>query len=89
MHIKNQRKQKNTLKSKKICENAYLKGNVISLLKTIFSWTRTIKKWWKIIELKIFENWSRIKIIWKKTGALRIIWKLEFWKLFENGSFGN
>ena len=44
----------------------------------------------KVIELKIFENWSGIKIIWKKTRVLRIIWKLEFKKkLFENGCLKN
>ena len=38
----------------------------------------------------MFENWSEIKIIWKKTKVLKfiqklkarkIIWKLAFWKL--------
>ena len=29
----------------------------------------------------MFENWSEIKIIWKKTRVLKFIWKLEFWKL--------
>ena len=36
--IKNQEKQKNILKSKKICESAYLKGKVANLFKNeIFS----------------------------------------------------
>ena len=39
MHIKNKRKWKIILKSKKICESAYLKENVASLLKTIFFFT--------------------------------------------------
>ena len=34
--IKNQEKWKIIFKSKKICENAYLKGKVASLLKTRF-----------------------------------------------------
>ena len=25
----------------------------------------------------MFENWSEIKIIWKKTRVLKFIWKLE------------
>ena len=36
MFIKNQEKREIILKSKKICENVYLKGNVTSLLKTRF-----------------------------------------------------
>ena len=35
----------------------------------------------KVVELKIFENWSGMKIIWKKTRVLKIIWKLKSWKL--------
>ena len=40
----------------------------------------------KICELKIFENLSGLKTIWKKIGVLKFIWKLksqklEFWKL--------
>ena len=45
----------------------------------------------------MFENWSEIKIIWKKTRVLKFIWKWEFWKLkfwknylkikFENWNF--
>ena len=42
----------------------------------------------KVIELKIFENWSGIKIIWKKTRVLRIIWKLGFWKIIWKWEFG-
>ena len=64
MLIKNQGKQKIILKSKKICESVYLKGNVASLLKTRFfvdSKPQGRKK--KRNDLKLFENWSRIKII--------------------------
>ena len=30
---------------------------------------------------RINENWSGLKIIWKKTRILKIIWKLKFWRL--------
>ena len=45
MLIKNQEKQKIILKSKKICESAYLKGNVASLFKNgIFSDLKNINE---------------------------------------------
>ena len=78
MHIKNQRKQKKyILKSKKICESAYLKGNVASLFKkNIFFFDLKLNTWLKVMELKIFKNLSEIKkIVWKKTWVLKIIWK--------------
>ena len=60
---------------------------------------KIIWKWKKICEYKIFEKWSRIKTIWKKTGVLKFIWKLKsrklnlkfgiLKKLFENGNSEN
>ena len=41
-----------------------------------------------MVELKIFENWSWIKIIWKKTRVLKFIWKLKSWKLNLKKKFG-
>ena len=38
---------------------------------------------------EIFENWSEIKIIWKKTKVLKFIQKLKARKLFENWRFEN
>ena len=71
-----------------------MKENVVSLLKTIFFFTRNPNKGWKVIEWKKIENWSEIKIIWKKTRVLKIeILKIKFknWNLnkkkFENGNF--
>ena len=52
------------LKSKKICEGAYLKKKkATSLLKTGFLVTLNLKEKHKIDDLKLFENWSRFKII--------------------------
>ena len=61
------------------------------------------KKWREKNDLKLFENHSDIKIIWKtwvlkievlKIKVSKIIWKLKFWKLefqklFENWIFEN
>ena len=68
MLIKNRENWKIIWRSKKICESVYLKGIVASLLKMKFLVTlnpkegrrRRRKK-----DLKLFENWSWIKIIWK------------------------
>ena len=38
---------------------------------------------------RLFENQSRIKTVWEKTGFLKFIWKFEFLKLFENWSLKN
>ena len=35
----------------------------------------------KVDDLKLFENWSGIKTIWKKIRVLKFIWKLKSWKL--------
>ena len=79
MLIKNREKQKIILKLKKICESAYLKGNVTSLLKI-----------WFLIILNLMKEKEkeRLKIIWK-SAAIKNIWKTEIWKLFENWNFEN
>ena len=52
------------LKSKKICESAYLKGNVAKFTKMRFLVIQNPNEGWKVVELKKkFENWSGIKII--------------------------
>ena len=87
MLIKNRENWKIIWRSKKICESVYLKGIVASLLKMKFLVTlnpkegrrRRRKK-----DLKLFENWSWIKIIWKYGFE-----NWNFGKLFENGSFEN
>ena len=40
----------------------------------------------KVDDLKLFENWSGIKTIWKKIRVLKFIWKLKSKKLnLKNG----
>ena len=72
MFIKNQEKQNIIWKSKEICESTYLKGKVVSLLKTRFLVTLNLKEIQKIEDLKLFENLSEFKIIWKKKKKTRI-----------------
>ena len=76
MLIKSQRKRKIILKSKKICQSAYLKEKVASLFNNeIFS---DLKPKWRMKSGKIRK--------YLKTGVkLKLLErKLEFWKLFEN-----
>ena len=63
---------------------------VASLLKTGFFVTLNLKERQKIDDLKLFENWSGLKIIWRKLKFWKwfknwnlenFIWKLESWKL--------
>ena len=76
MLIKNSEKWENYFKLfKKIVKLLAWKKKGMSLLKMGFLVTLNLKERHKIDDLKLFENWSRFKIIWRK---------LEFWKLFEN-----
>ena len=72
--LKNQGKLKLILKSKKICENVYLKGNVASLFKNeIFS---NLKPWWRMKSGKIR------KYLKTRVGLKLFERKLQFWNLF-------
>ena len=81
------------LKLEKICEGVCLKEKGNKFIKNGILATLNLKERQKINDLKLFENWNRIKTIWKKTRVLKIeILKIKFknWnfgKLFENGSF--
>ena len=92
--------EKIILNQRKFVKVLAWKKKGMSLLKTGFLVTLNLKEKQKIDDLKLFENWSGFKIIWRKLEFWKLIWKMKSRKLnfkkngilkikFKNGNFGN